>query len=357
MKVKFNKFERVASAFVGIAIVGAVLLILMTAIKKGWFSAKVSFATSFHSVSGVFPGTSVHIAGLKAGSVEDIDLKDDNSVVVHFTVLEKFVSRIRQDSRVTVTRPFIIGDKVLDISVGSKDSPVVVAGSSLESAESMDIMDIFSGRKLGPYFDMLGKLFENLRLVAEAFLDPERSKAFIRAFDEIQPLLSNLNRMSKSVITLGDQMVDQDRLRKLMKSVLTATQEVNGLLPDLRKSSPHLASNVAQMIDNLNYLTSEMRRPEAMPELIRAIGNLGTLSEEFKKLIPTISAVSGDLPRASLRALEALDEVVVMLKAMQKSFVFRGSVEEVREEEKKQGEVRNLEPVKVEREPAKAGGR
>jgi phospholipid/cholesterol/gamma-HCH transport system substrate-binding protein len=40
-----------------------------------------------------------------------------------------------------------------------------------------------------------------------------------------------------------------------------------------------------------------------------------------------------EIPRASERALEALDQTVVTLKALQKSFLLRGSVEEVRTEE------------------------
>jgi phospholipid/cholesterol/gamma-HCH transport system substrate-binding protein len=43
--------------------------------------------------------------------------------------------------------------------------------------------------------------------------------------------------------------------------------------------------------------------------------------------------VGPELPGASRRLLEALNETVVLLKAMQKSFLMRGNVREVREEE------------------------
>jgi hypothetical protein len=42
-----------------------------------------------------------------------------------------------------------------------------------------------------------------------------------------------------------------------------------------------------------------------------------------------------------LRAVEALNEAVVTLKAIQKSFFLRGNVEEVREEEAKQAETKS----------------
>ena len=60
------------------------------------------------------------------------------------------------------------------------------------------------------------------------------------------------------------------------------------------------------------------------------VGHLNTLTSE---LAPAVKAVGPKLPNASLRALEALDEAVVILKAMQKSFLLSGKVQDVREEE------------------------
>ena len=65
------------------------------------------------------------------------------------------------------------------------------------------------------------------------------------------------------------------------------------------------------------------------------IASLSTLAKEFEKLAPAIQEVAPDLPRTSRRAVEALDEAVVLLKAMQKSIFLRGNVEDVREEESK----------------------
>jgi phospholipid/cholesterol/gamma-HCH transport system substrate-binding protein len=53
-----------------------------------------------------------------------------------------------------------------------------------------------------------------------------------------------------------------------------------------------------------------------------------------KALAPALETVGEDLPQASVRALEALDEAVVLLKAMQKTFLLSGKVEDVRKEEK-----------------------
>src|SRR5689334_10994866 len=125
MKIKFNKFERVAGLFVLAAICGLLATVLMVAIKKGWFESKVQFETVMTSAEGIHPGTVVQIAGLRAGSVSDVELLSAEKIRVRFQVYERFHEQIRRDSHMQVTRPFIIGDKVLEVTVGSETEPMM----------------------------------------------------------------------------------------------------------------------------------------------------------------------------------------------------------------------------------------
>ena len=54
---------------------------------------------------------------------------------------------------------------------------------------------------------------------------------------------------------------------------------------------------------------------------------------EFEKLAPAITAIAPDLPQTSRKAVEALNQTVILLKAMQKTWLLRSQVKEVREEE------------------------
>jgi phospholipid/cholesterol/gamma-HCH transport system substrate-binding protein len=75
------------------------------------------------------------------------------------------------------------------------------------------------------------------------------------------------------------------------------------------------------------------KAPSVAKDLESVVRNLAVLTQEFKVVLPALAAVAPDLPHASRRAVEALDEAVVLIKAMQKSMFMRGSVQEVREEE------------------------
>ncbi len=280
MKIKFNKFERVAGLFVMAAIAGVVSFTVAVAVRKGWFDSKIHYTSTLASAEGLHTGTLVQVAGLRAGQVEEVILVNGEEVKVKFYVFDKFRDKIRQDTVLKVVRPFIIGEKVLDLSVGSSDSEMLQAKSEVPYQETFDMMDILSGRKMGNFLGSIEKVTTNLKILLEAFSDSKRTKAMVAMFDRLEPLIKNLNTMSMEVTKLSQSANSENRVDKLLTNVIA-------------------------------------------------------LTEEMQKLTPAINAIAPDLPRTSKRAVEALDETVVLLKAFQKSFFFRGNVKDVREEELK----------------------
>ncbi|MCH2534413.1 MAG: MlaD family protein [Bdellovibrionales bacterium] len=310
MIIKFNKFERVAGLFVMGAVVLALVSTFGVAVRKGWFSSKVSFQTVVESAEGLHSGTQVQMAGLRVGSVTDVELVSAKEVKIKFEVLEKFHKRIRKDSVVMVVRPFIIGDKVVDITIGSDELEQIKAGSKIAAIPTYDLMDLASGRKLGPFMDSLQSVMGNLKVLVKAFSNRERTQKIVQIFDELLPLIQNMNQMSSGVSQVTTTLNKHERFELMVKHLSELTRELAVVMPEFKKQVPNMGTQFAALVNNL-----------------------ATLTDEFKKLTPTISAVAPDLPQASLRALEMLDEMVITLKAMQKTFMLSGSVEEVREEE------------------------
>lgn len=331
MRVKFNKFERVAGLFVITAVGGVIVAGLVVAVQKGWFERKVEFKTTFESAAGLNPGSQVQMSGLRVGAIESVELVSEREVRVTFQVAQKHAAKIREDSVVRTIRPFLIGDKVLDISVGQEATALAQPGSTLPSQASLDIMDVLGGRQLGNVFEEMGSLMASLKTILTAFSDPKRAESMVRLFDELLPLVENANQMSVEMAKLGGAANRKKNAHKLIDNLVAMTTTLNRAMPQIEQaieSSPHLAKDVTLMVENLSRLTVELN-----------------------KVIPALAEVAPELPRASRRAIEAMDEAVIVLKAMQKSFLLKGSAKEVREEELVQ-EQRKLKESEGERSPA-----
>ncbi|MBL7544278.1 MAG: MCE family protein [Bdellovibrionaceae bacterium] len=310
MKVKFNKFERIAGLFVLFAIIGCMVMAVSVAIKQGWFENKIKFESIFTNADGVHSGTTVLIAGLRAGSVEEVELLGNNKIRVSYYVLGKFSERIREDSKAQLVRPFVIGDRVLELSVGSPEAKIAQEGVLIDSEETLDLMTLLSGKRLGTSLEKISDMLGNLQFLMEAFLDRDRTRSMLNLFDKLDPLMSNMNNMSEEVIKLSQQLTYKENLKKTISQTAILTKELNVILPELNRRNPQLAKNLAQLT-----------------------GSLAQMTDDFKVLTNLMKDYGPHVPVVAKRALEALDEATVLMKAMQKNFFLRSSVKEVADEE------------------------
>lgn len=307
-KVRLNRYERVAGIFVLAALGSAGVIALSSAIRQGWFEARVSYESIFETADGVHYGTMVKMSGLTVGSVRSVELLPENKVKVSFDVMNKFTNRIRSDSTASLIRPFIIGDRVLEITVGSETAELLPAYSKIQTEETMDVMSIMSGRKTSQFMSQFAGVIGSLKIILEAFADKERTNSVVRMFDNLEPMLVKLNTLSEEVIKLSKQMNKDENLEKVMKQAVLLTSELNKIIPRLNEGNPQMGEDLAKLARSLGRITSEMDQAFTHKS-------------------------DGDSVSTASRLVEALNEATVLIKAMQKSFFVRGSVREVREEE------------------------
>ncbi|MBK9294149.1 MAG: MCE family protein [Oligoflexia bacterium] len=298
MKLNLTKFERTAGVFVLLSFLGFIFFTAFVAYKQGWFESKYTFKTTFLRGEGLHSGTSVQMSGLRAGTVTNVTLSDDNKIVVTMSISGEFAKKIKPDSVAKVVRPFIIGDKVVEITLGEADGPRLANNIPIPSVETMDIMDLLGGGQIAPYLETLDGLLVNLKVIAEAFSDPRRSEAVIGMFDQILPTLLDIRELAQ-----------QATRKKALSKTLEQTSLMLPHFTEFSKRLPELGDNGARTLEQMNKLT-----------------------EELNKILPLLAEMA---PEASQKSVEALREAVVVLKAMQRSFLLRGAVEDIKKEEEK----------------------
>ena len=338
MNVKFNKYERAAGLFVIVAIMGSFALAISVAVQKGWFAHKVQFSTVFENADGVHSGTAVQIAGLHAGSVEEVELKGEKKIKVTFTVLQKFAEHIRQDSKTQLVRPFIIGERALEVTVGRDDTPMLAENSLLPSYETLDLMTLLSNKTLINNMESMAEIADKLKVLLLAFSDPDRAKSIVRIFDKLEPLVNNLNDMGLGLATLSKQATKHDNLAIVLENTKRLTNELNAVLPIVKKNAPELGRNMTIIVNNLAQLTQDfndvkVKAPGLGSDITKILANLAQITQDLRTLTPAIVEMAPTLPKTGRRTVELIDEFVVLAKALQRSFLLQSNVEEVRKEE------------------------
>jgi phospholipid/cholesterol/gamma-HCH transport system substrate-binding protein len=268
---KFHPFERAVGFFIIFALLGSGVTGIGIAIHKKWFEDKNVYAVYVSSASNIRVGSSVLMAGLKVGAIESVDLDHTKKIKVTFNVLKKYSFSITEGAKIQFIRPFVIGDKVLTIIQGELHHSPVVSGTVLPMQENADLMDLVNGGKI---HSMISK---------------------------VDGILNNIDETLVIGKDLALQVSDKKKIQKITDNVLFASTEIRKILPHLSDKAPTMAQDLQLTMNNLKIISQGLKELQ---------------------------------PEGSKKTVELLNESVIVLQAMQKSFFLRSHVEAVKSESK-----------------------
>lgn len=123
---------------IGIVISIALLTLLLTVVFTGdianIISKKKLIKIDIRDVGGLRTGSPVWFAGIEVGSVKSIDLSPQYGTVVTVSVNRDVMGYLKKDSHATVLTMGLLGDKYVELSLGSATAPALRPGEMLEGA-------------------------------------------------------------------------------------------------------------------------------------------------------------------------------------------------------------------------------
>ncbi|OYY05541.1 MAG: organic solvent ABC transporter substrate-binding protein, partial [Sphingobacteriia bacterium 35-40-5] len=133
--------------FVAVGLGILVVSIYLIGMQKNMFGNTFQLKTVFKSVSGLKVGNNVRFAGINIGTIDEIALVTDSSVLVYLIIKDEAKPFIRVNSKASIGSDGLMGDKVLTIHPGIENAALVKDGSSIASSEAIEIQDIIVGLK------------------------------------------------------------------------------------------------------------------------------------------------------------------------------------------------------------------
>jgi len=141
--------------------------------KEGIFSTSYPLFARFDDIEGLHVGAPVRLGGVKVGNVTDInfsDIADAKAIIVEMSIRSKSFIRIREDSKAVLASMGLLGDRTVDISMGSLDMPPIAPGQfvSTEGGDIVkDVKEIAQNAK-----EISGKINEGEGSLAQIINDP-----------------------------------------------------------------------------------------------------------------------------------------------------------------------------------------
>src|SRR5581483_6387780 len=140
--------ERATKLRVGIFVLVSLAVFLgviyMLGARARLFEARYSVSAEFTDVGGLQPGATVRLAGVQIGRVTSVDLpgQPGGKVRVDMKIAKQFADRIRKDSEARIVTQGLLGDRIVEITVGTTKAAVVQPGDVVPSKDPVDITTV-----------------------------------------------------------------------------------------------------------------------------------------------------------------------------------------------------------------------
>jgi phospholipid/cholesterol/gamma-HCH transport system substrate-binding protein len=279
--------------------------VLGVTIANSSFGSTYTYGADFTDVTGLQLGDDVRIAGVRVGTVQDIQIKQDAQHVgyahVVFTVQKS--SPLPKSTEVNLRYRNLVGQRYLDVEQGPGDpNQLLKPGSTIPESRTHPAVD-------------LTVLFNGFAPLVKGLSAPEINKLSFEVIQTMQGEGGALESLLSTVADLTNSLADKDQVIgdviNNLTGVLTAVgerdSELSDLIVQLKDFFSGLASDrhtIGNAIDGINRLATstaglltQVRGPfkqdvRSITGLVNTLNkNSGVLTYVIKQLPPTVGAL------------------------------------------------------------------
>jgi len=280
----------------GFALVSLLLLalaILTLSAQQGLWTPRYRLVGHYDNVGGLIPGAAVRLAGTRVGRVESVGFAERPggapAVRVVLQVDREVQERIRGDSVAAIATVGLLGDQMVEISMGTSSAPVLADGAEIHTLSPFDLNVMVS--RGSQALESVRQLAVNLDQVVGGF----------RAEDGGQKLSDTLAAVSELVLEMrqgqgllhsliyepyqGSALADAEASLGSLERILRAIETGDGVLHSLVYEAPTEQDVVLQVLEagaRMNQILGKIDRGEGTLGLLL---NDPTLYEEVKRLV------------------------------------------------------------------------
>lgn len=247
----------------------------------------------FDYVSGLNKGAPVRLAGMEVGEVKNIALSDDK---IEVTLKLTSEAKIRSDSKITINSLGIVGEKYVEMTMGTTQGKIIKPGSIIQGINPVNVEEMFSrteavvykSEKIVAFLDkMLGgeetwveldkiiKNTSNLIMTLNELLN-ENKEDINSTIKELHHITTSLKRIIKE--NTEDIKVTTERFKQSAIKLDKNLSNLDIVITGTRKDISNTFAELNETLDSIQDVVEKVKKGEG------AIGKLLSDKEVANKL-------------------------------------------------------------------------
>jgi phospholipid/cholesterol/gamma-HCH transport system substrate-binding protein len=264
--------------FVLVAIAAFLGMIYALGARTRLFEPRYTIHAEFTEVAGLTEGATVRLAGVQIGRVADVHLpaQPGGKVRVELNIARRYADRVRQDSIARIETQGLLGDKIVEITVGTAGAPPIRAGESIIARDPTNIADaINSGAET---MKSVAAVAESLRRTAESFNQA-------KIVEDIAAASATARRATEQFARIGAEV---EKGRGWAHALIYEEPQALRRLNQLLATTQSVLDRVERGEGAVGVLTSQ-RSTEAARKFVQAMERIAQLSERGEEgLLPAL---------------------------------------------------------------------
>jgi len=294
---RFRNLERKIGIFIAAALAGIVIAAVLFGLQKDFFTKKYSLSFTTDRGTGFTKGMPVKLSGFRIGRVTGISLNDLAMVDIFIEIDSDYRRWIRSDSKAKLVKEGLVGDSVIDISVGSPEKPLLKDKETITFIETKGLDELADeiAKKVKP---LLVDISDTIRYIN----DPEGDfKKTIRNAHQLTLKLEetrlNADRLLISatgnvdlITTRTTTLLDSTRSKIESIDLNPTLSRVNSTLDHIDKKLPALLDKADTTLENISRISLETRRlsEKAFPRIPGVISQAEDVMLSTDRLINSL---------------------------------------------------------------------
>ena len=297
-----RKIKRTREIRVGLMIIFALAVIVSVVFsiggQKKMFGEKTKYRIYFDSTGGLFEGDPVYLTGVEVGNVTKLWFPEElgmRKILVEIAVLKDVSPRIRKDTKARIAAASLVYGKVVELTMGSIDQPVVPEGGIIEALDATNY---------GAIVDSTNLMVEDIRQVLAKLNRGEGMAGML--LNEPMEMRQTLHYLSVSSHKLANLLDRLDQGRGPLGTMLSDSVEFHQTLEDFKQT----ASDLGDVSENLKISDT------ALGKLINDKEYGEAVTRDLRSTLHSLASVAAklDTGRGSLGGLINDPELYVGLQ-------------------------------------------
>ena len=363
-------------AFVLVGLIAIGLVVFLIGDERSLFDSKEEYRAVFPDVEGLKRGSPVQMGGVIVGSVRAVTYSDDANDIqlyVTFAVVESAQARIRKNSRATIAPKGLLGDKLLNVTLGDPKEPLIPAGEVVPTGEKAGLFSQIE--KLGEKAD---GVMTNLEKTTGSIADEQFQRDLKDSVHSMSNILKSLDKGDGYGARLLHDPDEADRLSRTLANLEKTSSELNRTMRGVNaiirqvRTGPGFAHEVVygdaptntlnQFGDAAGELASTLRGIREGNGLAKSViygddnsqqimGNVSAMTSDLRRIVSDVRAGKGTLG-ALLVDPSVYEDLKMVLGNVERNKVLRALVRYSIKRDEKAPSVEVADPAP----PSKAAG-